>query len=57
MKQKIIPAWMLCGYIPCFLFLRKSPVYMISLLDLIIKIELDRSLNFVFQNSNVVLVF
>lgn len=30
---------------------------MISLLDLIIKIELDRSLNFVFQNSNVVLVF
>ena len=57
MKQERIPVWMLCGYVLCSLFLRNSLVYMISLLDLIIKIECDRSLNFVFQNSNVVLVF
>lgn len=40
-----------------FTFKQISNVQVSSLLDLIIKTELDGSLNFVFQNPNVVLVF
>lgn len=40
-----------------FILKKISNVQVSSLLDLIIKTELDGSLNFVFQNSNVVLVF